>query len=146
MNVELSPPTIPLAISDHPISKSESTFSVHCHDRYFKSVTVTDNEIGKELSIKGTSGLPLFDLRHFNYFTENKWLVESPSRREIANTKHISRNACIAVMQLTGSNDITDLSNADSSTWYVRVAGGIDLALILVIGLCRAEMHHVFRT
>ena len=185
MNIELNPPPTPLSISDHPISKSELTFSVHCHDRYFKSVTVVD-DAGQELfsaqspgvkswswrrTVKGTSGLPLFELRHFNYLTENNWLVETPSGREIAKIKHISRfakqhsaldmtfhneadkgndvelnvrpqdrsavttlvtlkDACIAVIQLIGSNDITDLSNADRSTWSVRVASGVDLALV----------------
>jgi len=118
--------------------------------------------------VKGTSCLPLFELRHFNYLTENNWLVESPSGREIAKIKHTSRfakqhsaldmtvhneadkgnevelhvrpqdrsavttlvtlnDACIAVIQLTGSNEITDLSNADRSTRSVRVASGVDL-------------------
>ncbi|KAH7346157.1 hypothetical protein BKA65DRAFT_584993 [Rhexocercosporidium sp. MPI-PUGE-AT-0058] len=133
-------------------------------------------------------GVPLFELRHANYLTENNWLVEAPSGRVLAKIKHVSRFAkersaldvtilneadagrevellvrpqdfgaistvvttavqgvCIGEIKLTGSNDISDLSQADRSTWEVRVAGGVDLALVLVIALCRAEMHHVYR-
>ncbi|KAK0120341.1 hypothetical protein ONS95_011746 [Cadophora gregata] len=202
MDVTLEPPAAPLATTDYPIPKSEVTFTVNCHDRYFKHVTITDSS-GQELfsaespgikswswrrTVKGTSGLPLFELRHFNYLSENNWLVKSPSGRELAKIKHMSRFAkqhsaldvkfrneaagdedagvelhvrpqdrhaittlvkfketCVAVIQLTGSNDVHDLSVADRSTWCVRVDAGVDLALILVLVLCRAENHHVFR-
>ncbi|KAH6226866.1 hypothetical protein HBI15_088950 [Parastagonospora nodorum] len=52
---------------------------------------------------------------------------------------------CVAELLLQESNDITDLSCVDRSSWRVRIAGGVDPAVILVIALCRAEMHHIWR-
>ncbi|KAF2124615.1 hypothetical protein P153DRAFT_349675 [Dothidotthia symphoricarpi CBS 119687] len=60
-------------------------------------------------------------------------------------TQVFFENACIAELQLQESNDISDLRQVDRSSWKVRIAGGIDPAIVLVIALCRAEMHHVWR-
>ncbi|KAH6714278.1 hypothetical protein BKA61DRAFT_576244 [Leptodontidium sp. MPI-SDFR-AT-0119] len=58
--------------------------------------------------VKSTSGLPLFELRQHNYLTENNWLVETPSGREMAKIKHMSRFA-----KQHSALDVTIHNNAD---------------------------------
>jgi len=60
-------------------------------------------------------------------------------------TRVFSKDICIAELLLQESNDISNLSQVDRSSWKVRIAGGVDPAVILIIALCRAEMHHVWR-
>jgi hypothetical protein len=40
---------------------------------------------------------------------------------------------CIAELQLQESNDITDLSQVDRSSWRVRIAGGVDPAIVSLL-------------
>jgi hypothetical protein len=142
--------------------------------------------------VKDTSGLPIFDLRHHGSAMKNLWTVESPDGHQMAELKHVSSSrrsdldmvvangkgkeddATLQIRQkdqsaittqellLQESNDISDLRQVDRSSWKVRIAGGVDPAIvsplvlfmkrlkltynqILVIALCRAEMHHVWR-
>lgn len=39
-------------------------------------------------------------------------------------------DSCIAELLLQESNDITDLSRVDRSSWRVRIAGGVDPAVV----------------
>jgi hypothetical protein len=45
-------------------------------------------------------------------------------------TQVLFKNACIAQLQLQESNDISDLSQVDRSSWKVRIAGGVDPAVV----------------
>jgi hypothetical protein len=49
-------------------------------------------------------------------------------------TRVFFQNACIAELQLEESNDISDLSEVDRSAWKVRVAGGVDPAVVSPLG------------
>jgi hypothetical protein len=49
-------------------------------------------------------------------------------------TQVFFQNACIAELQLQESNDITDLSQVDRSSWKVRIAGGVDPAIVSPLG------------
>ncbi|KAH6872383.1 hypothetical protein BKA58DRAFT_410499 [Alternaria rosae] len=60
-------------------------------------------------------------------------------------TRVFSKDICIAELLLQESNDISNLSQVDRSSWKVRIAGVVDPAVILIIALCRAEMRHVWR-
>jgi hypothetical protein len=46
-------------------------------------------------------------------------------------TQVLFRNACIAELLLQESNDISDLSQVDRSSWKVRIAGGVDPAVVI---------------
>jgi hypothetical protein len=45
-------------------------------------------------------------------------------------TRVLFKDSCIAELQLQESNDISDLSEVDRSSWRVRIAGGVDLAIV----------------
>jgi hypothetical protein len=45
-------------------------------------------------------------------------------------TQVFFNNACIADLMLQESNDISDLSQVDRSSWRVRIAGGVDPAVV----------------
>jgi hypothetical protein len=45
-------------------------------------------------------------------------------------TQVFFENACVAEVLLQESNDITDLSQVDRSSWKVRISGGVDPAVV----------------
>jgi hypothetical protein len=45
-------------------------------------------------------------------------------------TRVFFKDACIAELLLQESNDISDLSQVDRSSWKVRIAGGVDPAVV----------------
>jgi hypothetical protein len=45
-------------------------------------------------------------------------------------TRVFFKDACIAELQLQESNDISDLRQVDRSSWKVRIAGGVDPAIV----------------
>ncbi|KAI9746226.1 MAG: hypothetical protein M1818_000907 [Claussenomyces sp. TS43310] len=67
-----------------------------------------------------------------------------PKDRSALRTLVNVEGAPVAEIRLLEANDV-HIKGLDRSVWKARVAGGVDLALILVIILCRAEMHHVWR-
>jgi len=106
MDATLEAPSTPIAISDCSVSKEEVGFSVQCHDRVFKNVTVLDED-GQELftaesrgvgswswrrTVKSkTSGVPLFDLLHPGVLNiKNNWMVQTPDGREMCTLNHVS--------------------------------------------------------
>jgi len=104
MDMILQTPSIPVAISDDGIGKGETALTMQCHDRTFHNITVL-GEAGEKIftveskgsgslswrrTVKDTSGNHLFDLRHIAYTMKNKWVVESPSGREICTLRHPS--------------------------------------------------------
>jgi len=104
MDEDLETLAVPIAISDGTILEGETSITVRCHDRLFRSITVFDEE-GEKLytaesqgmgswtwrrRVKDASGSPIFDLRHFGYGIRNKWAVESPSGRELCSMQHVT--------------------------------------------------------
>ncbi|TVY45743.1 hypothetical protein LSUB1_G000407 [Lachnellula subtilissima] len=103
MNVLLQPPSVPVAIFEDTISKGETSLTMYCHDRTFDKITVlgeaneklftVDSKGSGVLSwrrtVKDASGVHIFDIRHFGYAFSNKWVVESPSGREVATLRMV---------------------------------------------------------
>jgi hypothetical protein len=52
-------------------------------------------------------------------------------------TQVFFKSTCIAELQLQESNDISDLSHVDRSSWKVRIAGGVDPAVVSPLILIR---------
>jgi hypothetical protein len=50
-------------------------------------------------------------------------------------TQVFFENACIAELLLQESNDISDLSEVDRSSWKVRISGGVDPAIVSLLNL-----------
>jgi hypothetical protein len=50
-------------------------------------------------------------------------------------TQDFFENACIAELLLQESNDISDLSEVDRSSWKVRISGGVDPAIVSLLNL-----------
>jgi hypothetical protein len=50
-------------------------------------------------------------------------------------------------MAILENNDISFLSNRglERSAWSIRIAGGIDVALVLALAYCRAMVLHAWR-
>jgi len=116
MDSILETPYQPIAISDCIINKGETGLIMQCHDRVFGKVTILD-EAGERLftveskgmaswswrrTVKDAAGNHIFDLRKIIvYGVRNKWVVDSPSGREICSLRHISfihRHAIDAVV------------------------------------------------
>jgi hypothetical protein len=58
-------------------------------------------------------------------------ILQIRQKDESAITTHVFfKNACVAELQLQESNDISDLSQVDRSSWKVRIAGGVDPAIV----------------
>jgi hypothetical protein len=188
--------SLPVMISNVPAANEETSIYVKCHDRLFSNVTVVDDK-DRELfigsgpgpmkswswrrQVKGTSGQPIFDLRHHGWAMKNLWTVESPDGHHIADLKHVSskgrsdldmviangkgkeddvvlqirqkdqsaittqvfyKNACIADLLLQESNDISDLSQVDRSSWKIRIAGGVDPVIVssIILNLERMRL------
>ena len=105
MDTTLETQLSPIAITDGFIKKGETRIAMHCHDRTFQRITVLD-EVGEKLftaeskgvaswswrrTVKDASGSPIFDLRKvLGSAIRYKWVVESPSGREICSVRHIS--------------------------------------------------------
>ena len=53
----------------------------------------------------------------------------------------------IAEMLLTDNNDVSFLHRQDleRTSWRLRIAGGVDLPLVLALAFCRAEISHAWR-
>lgn len=53
----------------------------------------------------------------------------------------------VAEMRLMENNDMSFLNwrRLDRSVWKIRIAGGVDLAMIVVLAYCRAEILHAWR-
>ena len=76
---------------------------MHCHDRTFKSVTILNSDktplftvggkgsgsINWQRTIKDTSDVALFDLRHPNWGMKNLWTVKRPSGRDLCSLKQV---------------------------------------------------------
>ncbi|KAF3014715.1 hypothetical protein E8E14_007345 [Neopestalotiopsis sp. 37M] len=80
------------------VTADATTFTVHCHDRIFKQVTVVDNDGRALFRCEGQSygsswswrrkvydgtGQYLFDLRHNNIDIKNGWVVETPMKQKV---------------------------------------------------------------
>ncbi|KAI1474294.1 hypothetical protein K445DRAFT_315547 [Daldinia sp. EC12] len=51
----------------------------------------------------------------------------------------------IATIRKVEDNDVSNLGNRDRTVWEVKTASGVDLSLMVILILCRAEMAHVWR-
>lgn len=117
MKTSLETRSFPVAIANGFVEKEETSIRMQCHDGVFQRVTVLD-EAGEKLfaieskgiaswswrrTIKDASGNTLLHLRKiFVYGIRNKWIVESPSGREICSLRHVSfrqRQALDVVLQ-----------------------------------------------
>jgi hypothetical protein len=66
-----------------------------------------------------------------------------------AGTKTVFRvgEVAIAEMNIVENNDLSFLGTRglDRSVWKIRLAAGVDIALILALAYCRAEVLHIWR-
>lgn len=105
MNVTLTPQASPVAITDGFIQDSETDIVMQCHDRVFNDVDVRDDSdqllftveskgmasFSWRRIVKDATGTPLFHFRKiFKYGVNRKWVVESPSGREVCYMRHVS--------------------------------------------------------
>jgi hypothetical protein len=96
-------------------------------------------------TVESPSGLHMAELKHVSSKRRSDLdmvVVNSKSegddvvlqvrqKDESAITTHVFFNeTCIAELQLQESNDISDLSKVDRSSWKVRIAGGVDPAIV----------------
>lgn len=72
--------------------------------------------------------------------------MHSIDRRGTRSTFEVE-GAVIAEMHLIENNDLTflDKRGIDRSAWKIDIAGGVDIALILALAYCRAEVLHAWR-
>lgn len=77
------------------------------------------------------------------HFTVN---MQSVDRAGTKTTLEVE-GAVIAEMHLVENNDINflDKRGIDRSAWRIEVAGGVDLALVIALAYCRAEISHAWR-
>jgi hypothetical protein len=122
MDAQLQPLSSPVAIIEGFTTKEDTTLIMHCHDRTFKSVTILSSDntplftvTGKGSSsfswrrtIKDSTGVALFDLRHGNWGMKNKWTVERPSGRELCSLQHVEY-----LGKARSALDMTVLNEAD---------------------------------
>lgn len=106
MEVAISPPETPVALTEGYVQSKETTIVMQCHDRTFRDVEVFD-ESGQALFtvssppvfgsyswrriIKDATGTPVFHLRRnakVSRIFECKWVVEDPDGREICYMHH----------------------------------------------------------
>jgi hypothetical protein len=98
--------------------------------------------------VKNKSGEPIFDLRHHGWAMKNLWTVESPEGHHLADLKHVSSGKgrsdldmvvangkgeegdVVLQIRQKDQNDISNLSQVDRSSWKVRIAGGVDPAVV----------------
>lgn len=103
--------------------------------RHFKNIS------GDYWTVETPSGKDIATIKHTSLFAQQRsaldMTLQDQTKIEVRPTDDSAirtlvnvRDECIAEIQLTGSNDIVDLSNADRSTWQVQVAGGVDIALV----------------
>ncbi|KAI1439397.1 hypothetical protein F5Y02DRAFT_91690 [Annulohypoxylon stygium] len=107
MDFTLQTPVPPVNMLSGHVSESEMTFTVHCHDDYFRNVTASDS-VGKPLfRVEGakfgtswswrrrvwesSSDRHLFDFRHNSFDIKNGWVVESPDSRKLCSLVHKSQ-------------------------------------------------------
>ncbi|KAI0122040.1 tubby C-terminal-like domain-containing protein [Daldinia grandis] len=199
METPLQTPNPPVNIFNSYVSPEQATLNVYCHDRIFKSVTVTDSTGQPVFRVEGTkfgtswswrrkvldsSNTHIFDFRHKSVDIKNGWVIENPNGDKLCSLVHKSQithshsaidatvrtqageevlvimrpndhaaltttisvdGAAIATIRKVEDNDLASLGTRDRSVWEVRVASGVDLSLILILMLCRAEMGHVWR-
>jgi hypothetical protein len=103
MDTKLQSLPSPVTILDGHVTEGETTITMRCHDRTFKTVTIltSDNQplftvdgkgsgsISWQRTIRGTDGVALFDLRHPNWGMKNLWTVKRPSGRDLCSLKHV---------------------------------------------------------
>jgi hypothetical protein len=92
----------PVIMSGDFTTKGATKLTMQCHDRLFKRVTIF-SEIGEKLftvdskamgsltwrrTLRDISGDALLDLRHLGWAMKNKWVVESPTGKELCSLKH----------------------------------------------------------
>ncbi|KAH7411756.1 hypothetical protein DE146DRAFT_627793 [Phaeosphaeria sp. MPI-PUGE-AT-0046c] len=112
-------------------------------------------------TIEGTEGHQIAELKHVNHGPPGQksnfdMVVANPKEgggpinlrirqkdHSAITTQVFFMDSCIAEVLLQESNDISDNTKVDRSSWRVRIAGGVDPAIVLMIALCRAERHHM---
>lgn len=119
-------------------------------------------------TVKSPEGHHMAELKHVNFSgkhrsdldmiiasgkggEENVVLQVRQKDRSAIVTQVFFEGACIAELQLKESNDVTDLSQLDRSSWEVRIAGGVDPAIVSVLLLilikrlkltCNSDLSH----
>ncbi|KAI2780194.1 tubby C-terminal-like domain-containing protein [Daldinia loculata] len=129
--------------------------NTHIFDFRHKSVDIKNGWI-----IENPNGDKLCSLVHKSQITHSHSAIDATVRTQAgeevlvimrpndhaALTTTISVDGtAIATIRKVEDNDIASLGTRDRSVWEVRVASGVDLSLIMILMLCRAEMGHVWR-
>ncbi|KAF3059435.1 hypothetical protein GL218_04641 [Daldinia childiae] len=129
--------------------------NTHIFDFRHKSIDIKNGWI-----IENPNGDKLCSLVHKSQITNSHSAIDATVRTQAgedvlvimrpndhaALTTTISVDSTsIATIRKVEDNDIAPLGTRDRSVWEVRVASGVDLSLIMILMLCRAEMGHVWR-
>ncbi|KAI0850326.1 tubby C-terminal-like domain-containing protein [Daldinia vernicosa] len=129
--------------------------NTHLFDFRHKSVDIKNGWI-----IENPNGDKLCSLVHKSQITRSHSAIDATVRTQVgeevlvimrpndhaalATTISVD-GAAIATIRKVEDNDVASLGTRDRSVWEVRVASGVDLSLIMILMLCRAEMCHVWR-
>ncbi|PCG96275.1 Hypothetical protein PENO1_030990 [Penicillium occitanis (nom. inval.)] len=117
--------------------------------------------VNRKWGVEDPSGRELCSLRHVATFRQFKALdvtvlnkadggketvVNVRPKDQVGMTLQVKiRGAIVAEIQMTEANHSRTNFTEDRSVWRARIAGGVDLALIVAIMLCRAEMQHSWK-
>ncbi|KAI8963433.1 tubby C-terminal-like domain-containing protein [Daldinia sp. FL1419] len=127
----------------------------HIFDFRHKSIDIKNGWI-----IENPDGDKLCSLVHKSQLTHSHSAVDATVRTQFGEevlvimrpNDHAALNATISVddkaiatIRKVEDNDLARLGTRDRTVWEVQVASGVDLSLILILALCRAEMAHVWR-
>jgi hypothetical protein len=116
-------------------NSGEPIFDLRHHGWAMKNLWTVESPEGhhladlKHVSGKGRSDLDMV-VANGKGEEDNVVLQIRQKDQSAITTQVFFNNACIADLMLQESNDISDLSQVDRSSWKVRIAGGVDPAIV----------------
>ncbi|KAJ5285550.1 hypothetical protein N7524_000856 [Penicillium chrysogenum] len=175
MDAELQAPPSPVCLIEGHTTEQESVVWVRVHDRHLQDITIAGDNGEKLFSdasgrpvfdlrrkigwlVEDASGNKIAELCHNKFFTSQHTAIngrilgsgavfEMRPRDAMGLTNYVNvGNATIAEISVH-SNNIKKrfVRDRDVSVLRVRVAKGVDLSLVVLMAMIRAEMAHVWQ-
>ncbi|KAJ6086621.1 hypothetical protein N7467_005535 [Penicillium canescens] len=175
MDAELQAPPTPVCLTEDHMTEQECVVWVRVHDRHLQEITIAGNDGEKLFSdasgrpvfdlrrkmgwhVEDASGNEIAALRHKKFFTPQHTavdgkilssgaLVEMRPRDAMGITNYVNiGNVTIAEISVHLNNvKKRFVRDRDISVFRVRVAKGVDLSLVVLMSMIRAEMAHVWQ-
>ncbi|KAH9904423.1 hypothetical protein F4778DRAFT_732413 [Xylariomycetidae sp. FL2044] len=148
MDITLQTPDPPVHMLSGYTSDREASFMVHCHDTFFRRVTMTsEGAAGKTFRVDGSvlgsswswrrkvldgeTGAHVFSVRHRSFdLLKNGWVVESPDGKRLCSLAHktqiTSEHSAIdgTVRTVEGEEVLVTMRHEDSGARLTRVSVG----------------------